>query len=54
MPSLGADMDAGTLVEWRIKPGDTVKRGDVVEFKVWSPTLGQNGGTRAVSVVVQK
>jgi pyruvate dehydrogenase E2 component (dihydrolipoamide acetyltransferase) len=30
MPSLGPDMDAGTLVEWRIKPGDAVKRGDVV------------------------
>jgi pyruvate dehydrogenase E2 component (dihydrolipoamide acetyltransferase) len=30
MPSLGADMEAGKLVEWRIKPGDTVARGDVV------------------------
>lgn len=30
MPSLGADMEAGTLVEWRIKPGDTVKRGDII------------------------
>jgi pyruvate dehydrogenase E2 component (dihydrolipoamide acetyltransferase) len=30
MPSLGADMDAGTLVEWLVKPGDWVKRGDVV------------------------
>jgi len=30
MPSLGADMDAGTLVEWNVKPGDTVKRGDIV------------------------
>ena len=30
MPSLGADMEAGTLVEWMIKPGDTVTRGDVV------------------------
>src|SRR5512135_2117064 len=30
MPSLGADMEAGTLVEWLIKPGDRVKRGDVV------------------------
>ncbi|MGO4910480.1 dihydrolipoamide acetyltransferase family protein [Pseudorhodobacter sp. W20_MBD10_FR17] len=30
MPSLGADMEAGTLIEWIIKPGDTVKRGDVV------------------------
>jgi pyruvate dehydrogenase E2 component (dihydrolipoamide acetyltransferase) len=30
MPSLGADMDAGTLYEWFIKPGGTIKRGDVV------------------------
>lgn len=30
MPSLGADMEAGTLVEWKIKPGDAVKRGDTV------------------------
>ncbi|MBN2906957.1 MAG: 2-oxo acid dehydrogenase subunit E2 [Rhodobacteraceae bacterium] len=30
MPSLGADMEAGTLVEWMIAPGDTVKRGDIV------------------------
>lgn len=30
MPSLGADMEAGTLVEWRKKPGDTVKRGDII------------------------
>jgi len=30
MPSLGADMDAGTLVEWRIAVGDHVARGGVV------------------------
>jgi pyruvate dehydrogenase E2 component (dihydrolipoamide acetyltransferase) len=30
MPALGADMEAGTLVEWLIKPGDRVKRGDVI------------------------
>lgn len=30
MPSLGADMEAGTLIDWLIKPGDRVKRGDVV------------------------
>ncbi|GGO85783.1 acetyltransferase component of pyruvate dehydrogenase complex [Marinobacterium nitratireducens] len=30
MPSLGADMDEGTLVEWLVKPGDQVKSGDVV------------------------
>jgi pyruvate dehydrogenase E2 component (dihydrolipoamide acetyltransferase) len=30
MPSLGADMEAGTLLEWRIRPGDRVHRGDVV------------------------
>ncbi|MCK6454629.1 MAG: E3 binding domain-containing protein, partial [Alphaproteobacteria bacterium] len=30
MPSLGADMEAGTLVEWLKKPGDAVARGDVI------------------------
>lgn len=30
MPSLGADMDAGTLVEWMKKPGERVQRGDVI------------------------
>src|SRR5690606_2115113 len=30
MPSLGADMEAGTLVEWLKHPGDTVQRGDIV------------------------
>jgi len=30
MPSLGADMEAGTLVEWRKRPGDFVKRGDII------------------------
>lgn len=30
MPSLGADMEFGKVVEWRIKPGDMVKRGDIV------------------------
>jgi len=30
MPSLGADMEAGTLVQWRVQPGSRVRRGDVV------------------------
>lgn len=30
MPSLGADMDQGTVIEWLVKPGDPVRRGDVV------------------------
>ena len=30
MPSLGADMEAGTLVEWLVQPGDKVHRGDAV------------------------
>ena len=30
MPSLGADMDAGRLLEWYVKPGDAVHRGDIV------------------------
>ena len=30
MPSLGADMEAGTLTEWLIKPGDAGSRGDII------------------------
>ncbi|MFO7648565.1 dihydrolipoamide acetyltransferase family protein [Halomonas campaniensis] len=30
MPSLGADMESGTLVEWLIRPGERVERGQVV------------------------
>jgi pyruvate dehydrogenase E2 component (dihydrolipoamide acetyltransferase) len=30
MPSLGADMESGVLVEWLVAPGEPVKRGQVV------------------------
>lgn len=30
MPSLGADMASGTLVQWLVQPGDHVDRGDIV------------------------
>ena len=30
MPSLGADMESGQVVQWLVKPGDRVKSGDVV------------------------
>jgi pyruvate dehydrogenase E2 component (dihydrolipoamide acetyltransferase) len=30
LPALGADMEAGTIVEWHVAPGDRCKRGDVV------------------------
>lgn len=30
MPSLGADMTSGKLIEWMVKPGDYVKRGDTM------------------------
>ena len=30
MPSLGADMEAGTLIEWLKKPGDALARGDII------------------------
>ena len=30
MPSLGADMEDGTLREWKVKPGDRVHRGDII------------------------
>ncbi len=30
MPSLGSDMEAGTLIEWVKAPGEAVRRGDIV------------------------
>src|SRR3990172_484235 len=30
MPSLGADMDSGTVIEWLVQPGSKVERGDIV------------------------
>ena len=30
LPSLGAEMDEGTLLEWKVKPGDPVRKGTVV------------------------
>lgn len=30
MPSLGADMEAGVLVEWKVHPGDHIQRGDII------------------------
>jgi pyruvate dehydrogenase E2 component (dihydrolipoamide acetyltransferase) len=30
LPSLGSDMDEGKLLKWLVKPGDSVKRGQVV------------------------
>lgn len=30
MPTLGADMTEGTVTRWLVKPGDQVKRGDIV------------------------
>lgn len=30
LPSLGADMDEGKLLEWKVTPGDAVKRGQVI------------------------
>lgn len=30
LPSLGADMDVGTVIEWRVAVGDRVERGDIV------------------------
>jgi pyruvate dehydrogenase E2 component (dihydrolipoamide acetyltransferase) len=30
LPAMGADMEEGKLLEWRVKPGDAVKKGDIV------------------------
>ncbi len=30
MPTLGADMEQGTIVEWLVHPGDHIRRGDLI------------------------
>ena len=30
MPSLGADMDEGKLLEWHIQPGDVISKGQLI------------------------
>jgi pyruvate dehydrogenase E2 component (dihydrolipoamide acetyltransferase) len=30
MPALGADMDEGTVLEWLVKPGDQIRKGDII------------------------
>ena len=30
MPTLGADMEQGTIIEWLVHPGDHVRRGDLI------------------------
>ena len=69
MPSLGADMDEGKLLEWKVRSGDTVKRGQViavvdtskaaVEVEVWQDgvvqeLLTQPGETVAVGTVMAR
>jgi pyruvate dehydrogenase E2 component (dihydrolipoamide acetyltransferase) len=67
LPSLGSDMDQGKLLEWKVKPGDCVKRGDVVaivdtskaavDVEIWSDgtvneLLVQPGETVPVGTVL--
>ena len=47
MPSLGADMDEGSVVEWLVEVGDRVERGQIVarveteksdiDIEIWQP-----------------
>jgi pyruvate dehydrogenase E2 component (dihydrolipoamide acetyltransferase) len=69
LPSMGADMDEGKLLEWKVKPGDAVKRGQViavvdtskaaVEVEVWndgivSELLVKPGATVPVGTVMAR
>ncbi len=69
LPSLGADMEEGKLVEWKIKPGDAVKRGQViaivdtskaaVDIEIWqdgvvSELITQPGETVPVGTVMAR
>jgi len=55
MPSLGADMRFGTVVAWLVKPGDVVKRGDIVaevetEKGVFEVEIGVEGTVDEITV----
>ncbi|MDQ0261491.1 biotin/lipoyl-containing protein [Sinomonas atrocyanea] len=39
MPSLGADMEHGKVVEWLVHPGDTVHQGDLIAVVDTDKTL---------------
>lgn len=39
MPSLGADMEHGKVVEWLVHPGDTIRRGDLIAVVDTDKTL---------------
>ncbi len=69
LPSLGADMDQGKLLEWKVKPGDAVKRGQViavvdtskaaVDVEIWhdgvvEELLTKEGETIPVGTVMAK
>ena len=69
MPALGSDMTEGKLLEWKIKPGDVVKRGDVVavvdtskaavEVEIWQngvvhELITEPGTTVPVGTVIAK
>jgi pyruvate dehydrogenase E2 component (dihydrolipoamide acetyltransferase) len=69
LPSMGADMDEGKLLEWKVKPGDRVKRGQViavvdtskaaVEVEIWedgvvSELVTQPGETVPVGAVMAR
>jgi pyruvate dehydrogenase E2 component (dihydrolipoamide acetyltransferase) len=69
LPSLGADMEQGKLLEWKVAPGQSVKRGDIVavvdtskaavEVEIWEAgtvheLIGQPGETYPVGAVLAR
>lgn len=69
LPSLGADMEQGKLLEWKVVPGQSVKRGDVVavvdtakaavEVEIWEAgtvheLVAQPGETYPVGAVLAR
>ncbi|WP_111007184.1 2-oxo acid dehydrogenase subunit E2 [Streptomyces sp. NTH33] len=52
MPSLGADMEAGTLQEWLVSPGDTVTRGEVIAGGTLTVSSLGDQGVEAVYGVI--
>jgi len=67
LPSLGPDMESGTLLQWHVKPGDTVHKGSIlavvdttkaaIDVESWhegtvESLLAQAGDTIAVGAII--
>ena len=52
MPKLGLAMEEGTIEEWKVKEGDTVKKGDII-FSVSTDKMTNDIEAEADGVLIK-